>query len=74
MRKTETKTAIDSENAIALYGLIPTKRLISNCLSMKPIKEKAPWSATKFQSPQVGPSGRNLPETQDPKVEEENDP
>ena len=42
---------------------------------MKPMRAKLPWSATKVpRVPQVGPTGRNPPETQDPKVEEENDP
>ena len=74
MRKTETKTAIGPENAIALYGLIPIRRASSNCRSMKPMRANAPWRATKDQSPPSWTTGRNLLETQDPKVEEENDP
>jgi len=42
IRKTETKIAIGPENAIALYGLIPTSLAISNCLKQNPIKPKDP--------------------------------
>jgi len=42
IRKTETKIAIGPENAIALYGLIPTNLAISNCLKQNPISPKAP--------------------------------
>ena len=73
MRNTLTNTAIGPEKAIALYGRIPTRRLISNCLSMKPMRAKA-RGATKFQSPQVDTNVGSPPETQDPIEEEENDP
>jgi len=32
------KTAITAENASALYGLMPTRPAISNCLSMNPMR------------------------------------
>ena len=63
------------ENAIALYGLIPIKRLNSNCLSMKPIRAKSPVERHKVpESPEDPDPPDEISETQDPKVEEENDP
>ena len=38
------------------------------------MRANAHMERQKPRVPQVGPSGRNLPETQDPKVKEENDP
>ena len=52
-KKTDTKTAIGPENAIALYGLIPTSLAISNCLRQKPIKPKEPCKAQNAQSPPI---------------------
>ena len=75
MRKTETKTAIGPENAIALYGLIPIRRASSNCRSMKPMRAKE--IVERHKKPQSPPSWTQWtksPWFQDPKVEEENDP
>ena len=43
-------TAAVSTPADAM-GRIPIRRASSNCRSIKPMRAKAPWSATKAQSP-----------------------
>ena len=53
IRKTLTNTDMGAENAIALYGRIPTNRAISNCRNMNPINPKAPCSATNGHSPPI---------------------
>jgi hypothetical protein len=52
-KNTDTKIEIGPENAIALYGRIPTKRAISNWRKQKPISPNAPCNATKVQIPPI---------------------